>query len=659
MRGVNNILCSLACVVVSVNVLAQNKLNQKLTINFKDITVEQSLIQLEEKLAVQFSYNTAKFPVDSLVSLSFIDETVENIVQDVLKEKVDLIEKGNHIIIRSTGVKKVPKRTVVFAGTVKDYMTKLPLENTTVHVIGSKAVTQTNANGSYSMSVETKKEFIEVVFNTKDYGSEIVVIEPKENLTIDVGLKLNAIDKIPTKSSEPIVTVTPKPGLEQSAFANAVVDKEQRKITDDLVEFFQDRSWQVSLLPKIGTNGNLSGIVDNKLSFNVLAGYNHGVDGFELGGVLNIIEEDVKGAQISGFGNIVGRNTEGLQIAGFLNHNYGRVDGLQVAGFSNSVTDTVIGAQIAGFANLTTDYVQGGQFAGFGNMATDSILGLQAAGFGNMAMEIQGGQLAGFGNFNAGKLVGIQAAGFGNYAGAEIIGAQIAGFGNYADTNISGPQIAGFGNFANKGIDGFQISGFINTARGTVNGGQIAGFINVAKKVNGTQIGIINISDSLKGFPIGLVNIIRSGYIKNEFMTTDLMAFNYSFKSGIQHFYTIWRASFSERSNDQLWSAAFGLGSSFNLYKEKVSTDINLLVGNVNQFDGPNQRFNMLGKFEWNLTYRFHKHFELFGGAAFNYFVEDINTQSRLNHWVGNANTNDYTVVQTNDWVSFQVGVRF
>ena len=63
--------------------------------------------------------------------------------------------------------------------------------------------------------------------------------------------------------------------------------------------------FQVTFVTPIGTNGVSSPEILNEFSFNMLVGVNGGVDGFELGGLINIDNGPVSGAQISGFGNII------------------------------------------------------------------------------------------------------------------------------------------------------------------------------------------------------------------------------------------------------------------------------------------------------------------------------------------------------------------
>ncbi len=200
---------------------------------------------------------------------------------------------------------------------------------------------------------------------------------------------------------------------------------------------YRTMPFQVTLVTPLGTNGIQSFRITNRLSFNIVAGTNGGVDGFELGSVLNIISSDVSGVQLSGFGNVVGGPVHAVQVAGFMNINRDEFEGVQASGFINYVYGYSRAIQVAGFANLSGE-LKGLQGSGFANFTGDAE-GLQAAGFMNCADNIKGIQGAGF--LNAAEDVrGIQLAGFLNAAN-KVKGLQIAGFLNICDT-IDGIPVA-------------------------------------------------------------------------------------------------------------------------------------------------------------------------------------------------------------------------
>ncbi len=165
------------------------------------------------------------------------------------------------------------------------------------------------------------------------------------------------------------------------------------------------QDFQFSLLPPIGSNGQQSSQITNKFSLNLLAGHVGGVEVLEIGGVYNIVRNDVRSIQISGFGNQVDGEVHAVQMAGFSNINKGYTTGFQSAGFLNLISDSVRGFQMAGFTNITKK-VSGFQIAGFNNL-TSHVNGVQIAGFINTSGDIDGFQAAGFIN-KAKKVKGVQ-----------------------------------------------------------------------------------------------------------------------------------------------------------------------------------------------------------------------------------------------------------
>ena len=111
-------------------------------------------------------------------------------------------------------------------------------------------------------------------------------------------------------------------GIDSMAFVNWIVPRVIRVNSANLV-VRKSRTFQGSVIPFVGSNWKVSGSITNRISFNLLAGYSGGVNGFELGGLLNIDRDAVRGFQIGGLGNIVGGNATGMQIGGLFNFNLG------------------------------------------------------------------------------------------------------------------------------------------------------------------------------------------------------------------------------------------------------------------------------------------------------------------------------------------------
>ncbi|MCB0643475.1 MAG: hypothetical protein KDC44_17620, partial [Phaeodactylibacter sp.] len=120
---------------------------------------------------------------------------------------------------------------------------------------------------------------------------------------------------------------------------------------------------QVSVFPSLGSNGAASKATTNNLSLNVFWGNNGGVDGLELGGFFNTIQNDVRGLQVAGLGNRVKGNVRGTQLSRLYNRAGGNSTGIQASGLAN-VAGSSNGIQAAGLMNVTGSSMNGLQAAG-------------------------------------------------------------------------------------------------------------------------------------------------------------------------------------------------------------------------------------------------------------------------------------------------------
>jgi hypothetical protein len=137
--------------------------------------------------------------------------------------------------------------------------------------------------------------------------------------------------------------------------------------------------FQVTFAYPIGSSGKSSMEYSNNFSFNILYGLNGGVNGVEIGSILNYNKGEVKGFQLSGVSNI---NTE--YSKGFL-----------LSGVSNICIDSTSGVLIAGVLNYSKQNAKGFQLATT-NIVLHRFNGFQLGVF-NYAKKLKGVQ---FGVFN-------------------------------------------------------------------------------------------------------------------------------------------------------------------------------------------------------------------------------------------------------------------
>jgi len=203
---------------------------------------------------------------------------------------------------------------------------------------------------------------------------------------------------------------------------------------------YPKQAFQLSFVPGLSSGGVASFGQEHHFSFNILAGGGAALNGFELGGLLNLRKDYVIGVQVAGIANLSGGDMRALQVAGIGNRVGGNARGLQIGGIGNWVGGNMRGLQIGGIGNWAEGRVRGTQVGGIANVADGDVRGMQIAGIANVAA--------------------------GNVRGAQIGLVNIGG-------DVNGSQI-----------------GLINVAS-RVKGAQV-GLINIAERNDGAPIGLFN-----------------------------------------------------------------------------------------------------------------------------------------------------------------------
>ena len=147
----------------------------------------------------------------------------------------------------------------------------------------------------------------------------------------------------------------------------------------------KNRQAQISFAYPIGSNGTNSMEYSNNFSFNILYGLNGGVNGVEIGSILNYNKGEVNGFQLSGVSNI----------------NIGNSKGFVLSGVSNICIDSTSGVLISGLLNYSKQNAKGVQLATT-NIAINQVNGFQL-GVINYAKKLKGVQFGVFNYLHDGK----------------------------------------------------------------------------------------------------------------------------------------------------------------------------------------------------------------------------------------------------------------
>ncbi|RYY87327.1 MAG: hypothetical protein EOO15_12205 [Chitinophagaceae bacterium] len=437
---------------------AQSLLNRSITIDVNRQRLDQVLEIISNKGNFYFSYNSNSIRRDSLVSLS-TTAPLRELLERLFPDHFEFRESGNYIIIRRAPIKvtlitekaTISDRYFLVSGYVLDDETGHQIPYASVYEKRLLLSALTNQQGYFRLKLKERKRSLQLTVSKEAYEDTTVRVDPGMNQQITVTIVPITVGpttivspddyfapeqiqvQVPRDSGFMVYTYqkTDSFRVERTAMGKFLLSAGQKFQTINLRRFFTTRPYQVSLVPGLGTHGALSPQVINNFSFNVLGGYNGGVNGVEIGGLFNIDKKSVRYGQLAGLFNIVG----------------GPMRGVQVAGISNTVLDSTSGFQLGGVTNFVRGRFRGVQLGGVANLTTRRLQGIQLAGVYNHADSVNGLQLAGVANFTSRSVQGTQVSGVINYA-RRVKGMQI-GLINIADT-VDGVQL-GLINIALKG----------------------------------------------------------------------------------------------------------------------------------------------------------------------------------------------------------------
>lgn len=422
------------CLIVSccVHVSAAEVLERHIDVRFQQTPLKEALAAVAQKAGFEWSYNANLVDAGKKISLVANDWTVRETLFELLGEGYEFKPNGNYLIL-----KKRKKPADQLSGYIKDPATGQRITNATVYDRRTLRATTTDSNGYYELRVKKSTQVAIARLNYRDTIFSVTTDSPRFQ---KVDLQVNTALVTHTLTLEENMQIAA--GWAEKFFKASLEKWNAVNVPDSL-----HRRYQVSFLPKLGTNHTLSGKVVNDWSLNILAGSSMGSRKLEVGGI----------------GNFTRKNMTGLQVGGIFNELRGNTDGIQIGGIYNHTGDTLRGVQVGGIVNVAH--------------RTDD-LAVQVGGIANFLGQTNGG-------------LSVQVGGIMNQAPGCTVSVQVGGIVNHA-RQISGLQAAGLVNVTDS-LDGFQVAGISNRAR----------------KVRGIQIGLINSANELEGIQIGFIN--RSG----------------------------------------------------------------------------------------------------------------------------------------------------
>ena len=564
------------CLIPSSLWAKESLLDIKISISITNTPVKNILETIEEKGKVEFTYSPDIVDEKRLVNLNLKNETIGYGLGLIFDHTIRFKEVGTHIVLLKNEEKKEikqrkkEKQEHTFSGLVTDKKTGNPIVGASVYDVDARYAVLTDEQGKYLLTIPHSEDIRSLYFDRKGYHEVIIIVDldggtaSKHNIQLE--RELTDIEKI-----DPSEIGRLPQTFQEKAISGIWVSDEAYMHGENLEEIEEERLFQISLVPSVSIGSNLStnALITNNVSLNVISGYSSGVNGVEVGGILNIVKGD----------------TRWFQGAGIANINGGNVSGIQIGGISNLVTGNILGFQGAGITN----------------MCKQNLFGIQVAGISNI---LRGG------------FTGVQASGICNFAWENSHGLQVAGIANVAKSDLDGVQASGIVNFAMGGQNFFQASGIANRCR-INNGLQATGIVNYAEFNNTLQIGLINVSKKSRGVAIGLINFVYEGYHALELGYNTLGFLDLIIKSGSQRLYNTYGAGIRLGDTKPDYTFSLGLGSYFNLgnrFRVSSEASYNLIFEDEINWNQTTQMIKIEPTIDWN----FSQNLALYLGPAFN-----------------------------------------
>jgi len=327
----------------------QGILSEPVSINFEGARLGDILLELGKKGGFQFSYKARLLPQDSILSIKAADETVGDILHKLLRDKYNIREYQNYLII----TQKLPGLAFLDTDITND--------NNSNYSVSGLVVSESTGERLMNASVYVKAQLVSVLTDEHGYFRIKFRADNPEQISVTASklayrdTTINFLQTVSVSSRFNQAgynsAVIRNNRIERTGMGRFFISAKQRIQSLNIPDFFARRPFQVSLTPGLSSHGMFSPQVVNKFSLNIAGGYTAGVNGFEFGGLFNINKMDAKYLQLATVFNLVGGSVTGIQIAGVSNRALDTVRGIQLAGFINKGDGTVAGLQLSALNN--------------------------------------------------------------------------------------------------------------------------------------------------------------------------------------------------------------------------------------------------------------------------------------------------------------------
>jgi hypothetical protein len=310
-------------------------LERKITVKIVNQSMDKALNILAETAKFNFSYSSQIIKTTKIVSVYADNRTIKDILDQLFNSDITYQQIGNHLVLqkkiqskqtsRIQSDKALNRYDYTISGYIRNVASGDGIKNVSVYNKASLANTLSGDFGYYKIYFSSKSSTVDLVVRKENFKDTTIQINFANNGVIESFINIEtisspALPRIEEPKHEGIVIVSdsnifaPIDSSKTTVIDSSITTKKsnlmwfdtlnQIKIEDtklgqwllgtynsviskNIRDSFQ-RDWQITFIPPFGTNGSLSGLVTNRVSFNTLIGYNGGLDGVEFGGIFII-----------------------------------------------------------------------------------------------------------------------------------------------------------------------------------------------------------------------------------------------------------------------------------------------------------------------------------------------------------------------------------
>ena len=359
---------------------AQPILDQSIRVNITKQPLSRTLTIIGNAGNFTFSYNSTILNGDSLVTLPEQTSTVRGILDKLFNGRLEYRENGRYLILLPATPKTPPPQPdanvppqpepkhYVITGIILDEVTGEKIPDASVYDAGRMIATLSKEDGSFVIKFRSSAEPGSLTISKEFYLDTTIRLPPaagRMTILLSPAFSTRPVTLTPQTTTPDTINIVVEADsaqiraimkndlvqVEMTGFGRLLLSSRLKMQSLNLKKLFIQRPVQLSLVPRLSTNGALNSQVTNKFSVNIIGGYSGGLEGVELGGVFNIDKRKMTGVQAAGVANLAGDTVTGVQMAGVYNRALDSMKGVQAAGVVN-VARNLKGVQL-GLINIT------------------------------------------------------------------------------------------------------------------------------------------------------------------------------------------------------------------------------------------------------------------------------------------------------------------